>query len=149
MMPDKPPQVAEQYRCEFRERLQTARKAAKLSQQDMADKLGMPIGIYAKYENRSLLPTREISRAAKLLGTTSEYLLTGEKVKHARYLMRDCIAATLHFMDEHAIVLPPESTANLALVLYEQFSKRNTPFDKATASMMLDMAVSNSSPKPL
>lgn len=60
----------------FRERLQSLRRKEGWSQQDVADRLGIPRSSYAGYENGSREPDFEmLVRLAELFGVSSDYLL--------------------------------------------------------------------------
>lgn len=58
-------------------RLVALRKAAGLSQAEMAARLDIQMDRYKKYETRSAIPVYLIPAAADILSTTSGYLLTG------------------------------------------------------------------------
>jgi transcriptional regulator with XRE-family HTH domain len=60
-------------------RLKEAREAARYTQKQMADELGISPDAYAKYENRpsSVLPPYLIPRVCAILGMDAWWLLTG------------------------------------------------------------------------
>ncbi|MBI5450648.1 MAG: helix-turn-helix transcriptional regulator [Gammaproteobacteria bacterium] len=61
---------------------------------DFAKALGIPATTYPKYENRSLLPHRYITRVCRLTGCDEHYFLTGQT--HGQPLQ------TLHLLNKVA-----------------------------------------------
>ncbi len=62
--------------CDFGDRLRTARKAAGLTQYDVAERLGATQANYSKYENGLITPRADsLMRVAQAAGTSVPYLL--------------------------------------------------------------------------
>lgn len=65
-----------QYRTTFSKRLRDARAAAKLSQTQLADRLGMTQGGYTQYENDVREPSlATLAKISKILGVSTDWLL--------------------------------------------------------------------------
>lgn len=60
------------------ERIQRLRKAAGYSQNTLAKRLGITRNAIIKWEQGESTPSRRLAELAVLLGTTSDYLLTGK-----------------------------------------------------------------------
>lgn len=65
------------------ERTKELRKAAGLTQQQMADALQIPLERYKKYENRSRLPGNLLHPFSVIVRRPVEYVLTGQAARHA------------------------------------------------------------------
>ena len=82
--PEDPRELA--YNDALRKRLAGRRVELRITQQQMADALGIPLERYKKYENRSPLPQYLFVSAAAILQLDVLFLLTGrhEKTRHQR-----------------------------------------------------------------
>lgn len=60
------------------DRVADLRRARGLTQQEMADALGIPVERYKKYERRSLLPPILIERFAAIVGRDVRFVVTGK-----------------------------------------------------------------------
>jgi transcriptional regulator with XRE-family HTH domain len=73
---------SKQQRPAFGQRLHELREAAGLSQQQMADKLGMSQRAYSHWERRSVaLRADQVTSLAKILGVTADSLLGVEPLR--------------------------------------------------------------------
>jgi transcriptional regulator with XRE-family HTH domain len=70
-----------QYKQAFIERVKAARDAVDMTQQQIADALGMPQDRYKQYESRSLLPHHLIGRFCIITRADPEWLVTGRGQK--------------------------------------------------------------------
>ena len=62
----------------FGEKLKTLRKAKKISQEEFAEMVGTHVNSVSKWENGVIPRMSNIQKIAKVLDTTSEYLLDEE-----------------------------------------------------------------------
>lgn len=65
-------------------RIAELREARLMTQQEMADALGIPLERYKKYEQRSVLPPWYLDRFAAVVGRDIEFVLTGRPSRRAR-----------------------------------------------------------------
>jgi hypothetical protein len=73
-----------QYKQAFIERVKVARNAADMTQQQIADALGMPQDKYKQYETRTLLPHYLIGRFCIITRLDPEWLVTGRGQKPSK-----------------------------------------------------------------
>lgn len=65
------------------ERLRALRKESKMSQQAVADFLGITRTAYNKYESGVIKPVRKLNELAMLFGVTADYILGRDKKLNA------------------------------------------------------------------
>jgi transcriptional regulator with XRE-family HTH domain len=75
-----------QYKQAFIARVKAARNAADMTQQQIADALGMPQDKYKQYETRTLLPHHLIGRFCIITRAYPEWLVTGRGQKPRKSL---------------------------------------------------------------
>jgi len=68
------------YRRAILARIKLLREAAGLSQEEMAEKLKVPLDRYRKYESRSPLPIYLIEPFAEIVGYSVTFIVTGKGV---------------------------------------------------------------------
>jgi DNA-binding XRE family transcriptional regulator len=79
------PESPSAYEAAFRDRVKTARKLFSDKSADMARALGVVVGTYNRYENRTMLPHYLIPKFCQLTGVEVEWLVSGPKPgRHAR-----------------------------------------------------------------
>lgn len=67
-----------EYREAFVARVKSARVALGMSQQQMADALGIPQDHYKHFEGRSVMPTHLVAKFCEITGMDPWYMLTGQ-----------------------------------------------------------------------
>lgn len=67
-----------EYNDAFRQRLRALRRARRLTQEQMGLLLGIPGDTYRKYEKNHMLPHFLLVRFAIAVGSSVNYLITGE-----------------------------------------------------------------------
>lgn len=75
------PEIEDEYKQAFTERVRTARIATGMKQWQIADALGMSQDRYKQYEGRSLLPHHLIGRFCIITRVDPEWLVTGRGQK--------------------------------------------------------------------
>lgn len=67
----------------FRDRLATAREAAKMNQAELADLLGIPYSNYKQIESKRMtrFPLHKLAKLAKALHVSIEFLVTGKEAR--------------------------------------------------------------------
>lgn len=89
LVPMKPPhETPTIYRKLLAQRTKALREARGLTQQEMADFLGIKWETYKKYENRSPIPHHLIPKFCTLVGTDPNYLITGQVTAFAAKKIR-------------------------------------------------------------
>ena len=111
-------------------RLRQLRKAKHMSQQNVADFLGITRTAYNKYENGVTQPTRQAMKLAKLFGVSTDFILGVENRKSSEMSMEEMLRKYL--------ALDPNDRKAIHALVEELYQKHFNDGSSHTAATSAD-----------